>query len=131
MFTTDNCVLVCTNSNAACDEITQRLIEAVPNGLSLFRMYAKSYKEAGMTQSIRKVSNFREDEFKFPCLAYLYKYRIVVCTLLIAGNLVRARSIDPDFDSSHFSHVFIDEAACAQEPITMVAIAGMVFLEIY
>lgn len=120
----NNCVLVCVNSNAACDEIVKRLLEVVPRK-SIFRMYAKSFKVNDVSDNIKEASNLVENQIKFPSLAYLYKFRVVVCTIITAGSLVRARSKDTSFDSSHFSHVFIDEAACVQEPISMIAIAGM------
>lgn len=87
-------------------------------------MYAKSFKVSEINEDIKNASNFIDNEFKFPCLAYLYKFRIVVCTLQIAGSLVRARSNDQRFDAKHFSHILIDEAACTQESISMIPIAG-------
>lgn len=122
VVSTQHHVLICANSNTACDEITTRLIETLPD-ISIFRMYAKSFKET-LNENIKKISNFTENGFEFPCLAYLYKYRVVVCTLFTAGNLVRARSNDENFDSSHFSHIIVDEAACTNEPTTMIPIAG-------
>lgn len=122
--TTENCILVCANSNAACDELAGRLIKLVPKG-TLLRMYAKSVKLTEVDDTLKRVCNLVGNEFKFPSLAYLYTYRIVVCTLLTAGVLVRARSKDKSFDPSHFSHIFIDEAACVPEPISLIAVAGM------
>lgn len=84
LLTTENFVLVCAHSNAACDELTKRLLEVVPDG-SLFRLYAKSFKVSALSESVKRSSNLVDNEFKFPSLTYLYKFRIVVCTFLTAG----------------------------------------------
>ncbi|XP_055307474.1 putative helicase mov-10-B.1 [Sitodiplosis mosellana] len=119
----ETAVLVCAQTNATCDEITERLL-AVTHNISLFRMYARSYSKEKLSAKISTVCNFKAGEFQFPSLEYLYKYRIVVCTLLTAGFLVGARG-DPNFNSSHFTHVFIDEAGCITEPVSMIPIAGL------
>lgn len=48
----------------------------------------------------------------------------VVSTLLTAGCLVRAREEDSEYDSGHFTRIFIDEAGCIHEPASMIPIAG-------
>lgn len=118
-----NCVLVCAQSNAACDEIAERLLNILKAG-EVYRMYAKSYEKQTIGSKIRPSCNLHHGEIQFPSLQYLYQFRVVVCTLLTAGCLVRARDRDKDFDSSHFSHIFIDEAACTHEPVSMIPIAG-------
>jgi len=57
----------------------------------------------------------------FPPMTQLAKYRILITTLVTAGKLVSAM-----FPPNHFQHVFIDEAAQATEPETMVALAGII-----
>lgn len=121
--TTSNSVLICAYSNYACDEITIRLLNVLSDG-ALFRLYAKSCKPETLHRNIRKVCNLINGEIKFPSMAYLYKFRVVVCTLLTAGCLVRAREKASEYNSSHFSHIFVDEAACAQETVTLIPIAG-------
>lgn len=117
---TDCCILVCANSNAACDEITQRLLKVLRTK-EIFRMYAKSYNKAN---AIKTCSNLFEGEFRYPSLKFLYKFRVVICTLLTSGNLVRARD-NPEFNPRHFSHIFIDECASTNEITTLIPIAGM------
>lgn len=116
-------VLVCANSNTACDEITIRLLD-VMNFIDLFRMYAKSYDPKKISDKIMPICNFIDEQFKFPSLKYLFGFRVLVCTSLTAGCLTRARK-DPCFDSKHFTHIIIDECASTQETVSLVPIAGM------
>lgn len=112
------------HSNAACDEIAIRLLDVLRDG-ELFRLYAKSFKKETLIDKFKPICNLDNGEFQFPALKYLYKFRVVVVTLLTSGCLVRAREEDPDFDSSHFSYVIIDEAGSIHEPATMIPIAGL------
>lgn len=122
----DKYVLVCANSNAACDEITQRLLQVLKSN-EIFRMYAKSTNEMTVKSEIKKCYNFKDGEFRYPSLNFLYQYRVLVCTLLTAGTLMRARD-NFDFDSGHFSYLIIDECASTNEPTSLVPIAGMCIL---
>lgn len=119
----NNNVLICANSYSACDEITGRLLPFFKPS-EIFRMYAKSYNEKNVTSEILNCSNFIGGQTRFPCLKHLYGYRIVICTLLTAGCITRARN-DPNFDPGHFSHIIIDESASTNEATTLIAIAGI------
>lgn len=122
---TNGRVLVCANSNAACDEFTERLLK-VMNTKEIFRMYAKSYNIRNVSKEIIKCSNFKEGQFRIPKLKHLYTFRVVICTLLTAGCISRACG-ESDFNSAHFSHVIIDEAASTNETMTLIPIAGILF----
>lgn len=63
-------------------------------------------------------SNF--DERSIPCLDEIYKYRIVVCTLTVAGRLAQGQ-----ISKNHFTHLFIDECESATESYTLVPIVGI------
>lgn len=119
---TEKYVLVTANSNDACDEIAQRLVKVLKED-EIFRLYAQTYDCEKVPKSIVPISNMKEN-FKLPSLRYLYQYRVVVSTLITAGNLTRARGEDNHFDAKHFSFIFIDEAASAQCSALMVPIAG-------
>lgn len=121
---TKNNVLICAQSNSACNEIAEKLMKVLENG-QIIRLLAKSYDLCTLSTEMKSISNVKNGEVKFPSLTFLYSFRVVVCTLLSAGCIVRAREIDADFNSSHFSHVFIDEAAFVQESITLIPIAGI------
>lgn len=120
--TTDN-VLILAHSNAACDEIMMRLLEVLEPSY-LFRLYAKSWKKESVNAKIMPNCNFYKSEFCFPSWEYLKRFRVLITTLLTSGCLVRSRGQDPDFDSGHYSRVFLDEAGCVHEPASMVPIAG-------
>lgn len=64
------------------------------------------------------------DRFKFPSLEYLYQFRVVICTFNTSGCFPRARDLNEKFNFSHFSHIFIDEAASVQMTVALIGIAG-------
>lgn len=64
-----------------------------------------------------KNSNFDES---IPCLDEIYKYRIVVCTITVAGRLAQGQ-----INKNHFTHLFIDESESASETYTLVPIVGV------
>lgn len=121
---TQKSVLVCAQSNAACDEIAVRLLKEL-NPAEIFRMYAISYEKDKISESIQPISNIKDGNLKYPVLDYIYQFRVVICTLFSAGYFSRSLS-DPKFDQEHFSHVIIDEAAATQETATLIPIAGVV-----
>lgn len=137
----DNCVLVCANSNAACDEITERLLNVLHYG-EMLRMYAKSFDTRKISENIKPISNGRGESILFPSLESLYKFRVVICTLTTACVFTRAREFSASrqikrvrryhehnldyngYNPSHFSHIIIDEAASTNETSALVPIAG-------
>lgn len=121
--TTKGHILVCAFSNSACDEIAERLLGVLSES-EVLRMYAKSYKKSSLNARCEKISNLQNGEFTFPPLDYIYKFRVVVCTLLSAGCLVRANGVEANFSAKHFSHIIIDECACTHEPVSLIPIAG-------
>lgn len=117
---TNKKVLVCANSNAACDEITGRLVGVLTEN-ELLRFYAKKFDNRKMSSEIKPFSNWNKDEFHHPALRHLLEFRVIICTLCTAACLTRA---DIRSQPSHFSHIFIDECASTHETMAMVAIAG-------
>lgn len=115
-------VLVCANSNSACDEIVTRLVGALEVG-EMFRLYGRSYDVRKVSEKIKPICNWLKGEFRFPSLKFLYRFRVLVCTLTTAGCLARSTE-NPQFSSSHFSHIIIDESASTHETVCMIPIAG-------
>jgi helicase MOV-10 len=120
---TKNRILITAQSNAACNEISERLLKYLKKE-EMYRMFSKS-----STASVRKTgndklmraSNMASRQHLYPTWDELYEYRVVICTLCTAGSLQLA-GIDP----KHFTHVFIDECASATEPSSLIAIAGLI-----
>lgn len=82
---------MCATSNSACDEIAQRLLQFIPiqdketEKYNLFRLYATSMNKDSPEQSIVDSSNFFERFY--PPLQSIYRYRIIIGTLGVAGRL--------------------------------------------
>lgn len=121
--TTSKNVLVCAQSNGACDELTLRLLKVLKKN-QLIRVYDYKSCAKSIDDTILENSNFNNNKFEFPSFEYLYQFRVVVCTLSTAGHMTRARC-DTHFNSSHFGFTFIDEAAVVPESATLVPIAGI------
>lgn len=121
--TTDQNVLVCAMSNAASDEIAERLIGVLREG-EMYRFYAKSYKNEKINHRIAQYSNYSRERILYPSLKYLYKFRVLVCTLCSAGCLTRARKDAKVWRPDHFSYVIMDESASAHETMCLIPIAG-------
>lgn len=121
-----DCILICTNSNSAADEIAVRLTKVLKTN-ECIRIYAKSFNAAKIKEEIKKHSNWVDGEIKYPSLKFIYTYRVVICTLSTSGHLMRARNRDKDFDPQHFKYLIIDECASTTETMTMVPIVGMFF----
>lgn len=140
-------ILVCATSNAACDEIAQRLLKFIPTHYkdtetyNLFRLYASSINKDSPEQSILDASNFF-DKF-YPPLPTIYRYRIIIGTLGVAGRLSKCSekfwfnnlpifiSAQARMRTDHFTHLFIDECGSATESASLIPIAGTVFTLIF
>lgn len=124
----NNYVLICAQSNAACNELFERLLSTLRSN-EILRLYAVGYDYNNVkNEGYLQFSNWdnRTRTFTMPELKFLYSFRVLVCTLAVAGNLTRA-NMNPSFKPDHFSHVIIDESACAHETITMIPIAGEMY----
>lgn len=124
--TTNENVLVCANSNAVCDEIAGRLIGVLDKKIIL-RFYPESYDIKKLKKEIQKVSNTYLDEFPMPPLTFMYKFRVVVCTLYMSSYLNEACNDKEKFNARHFSHIIIDENASTHETMTLIPIAGKLY----
>lgn len=116
-----NRILVCATSNAAANEITVRLLKNLQNNCyfehNVYRLFAVSAMENVTEPELKRNSNYSLGHF--PSLTFLIKFRIVISTLVGAGQLLAA-----DIKSSHFTHLFIDECGSATEAAALIPIAG-------
>ena len=106
-------VLVCTPSNAAADLLAERLAEAA--GLDsdkLYRLDASSVHEEDIYRDVQAMS-------LFPGHERLLAFRVILSTCSSASML---RALDVPV--GHFSHIVIDEAGQAEEPLAMIPIMG-------
>lgn len=120
--TTNKFILVCAQSNTACDELMLRTLKTLEYGES-YRMYAVSVKEENIPLAIRPLSNLHEGRCQMPALNVVYQPRVVICTVQTAGYFNRVKS-DPHFDLNHFSFLMIDEAGSIEETGTLIPITG-------
>ena len=103
-------VLVCTPSNAAADLLVERLAVTGLNETELFRLNAYSRSERDIPGNVQTFS-------AIPNHATLLAYRVVLSTCSSAGLLQTL-----NVPAEHFSHIVIDEAAQAEEPLAMIPI---------
>lgn len=120
---TKMCVLLCSQSNAACDEIGARLTRFLTPD-EMLRMYSISREIKDIKPELMAYCNLFDGKLMHPSLEYIYKYRVIICTLSVSGCLSRAR-IDPNFSPRHFSYVIIDECASAHETMALIPIVGL------
>ncbi|KAF8500415.1 P-loop containing nucleoside triphosphate hydrolase protein [Russula emetica] len=105
-------VLVCTPSNAAADLLAERLAAAGLDSDKLYRLDASSLHEEDIFGDVQVMS-------LFPGHERLLAFRVVLSTCSSASML---RALDVPV--GHFSHIVIDEAAEAEEPLAMIPIMG-------
>ncbi|XP_058465256.1 putative helicase MOV-10 isoform X2 [Malaya genurostris] len=115
-------VLVTTQSNSACDDITLRLMKYIPQN-QLFRFFSRSVEKRidELPEDLIQCSNFVDGRHRWPSWEDIYRARVLICSLSMCGRLVQAC-----IRTNHFDYVFIDECGSASEPASLVAIAGLV-----
>jgi helicase MOV-10 len=102
-------VLACTPSNAAADLLIERLAAAGLDSDQLYRLNAYS-REEDVPEDVQPFS-------VIPERAKLLAFRVVLSTCSSAGMLQTF-----DIPVGYFSHIVIDEAAQAEEPLVMIPI---------
>ncbi|XP_058829125.1 putative helicase mov-10-B.1 [Topomyia yanbarensis] len=115
-------ILVTTQSNSACDDITLRLMKHLPPE-QLYRFFSRSSEKRidELSEELKRRSNLAEGRHRWPTWEDIYQARVVICSLSVCGRLVQSR-----IRTNHFDYVFIDECGSASEPAALVAIAGLV-----
>ena len=103
-------VLACSPSNAAADYLVERLATAGLDLDKLHRLIAPLPHEEDASEDAKTFSQYRRHE-------KLLAVRVVVSTCSEAGVLQNL-----NVPVGHFSHIVIDEAAQADEPLVMIPI---------
>lgn len=111
-------VLVTVNSNSACDEIGERLMQYC-GANKMFRFYSPSMskKMNRVHPKLKPCSNLKYGYHVQPSHQELISYNVIICTLVNSGRMQR-------LGVHHFDFIFIDECASSAEayvniPITL------------
>ncbi|XP_017069246.1 uncharacterized protein LOC108106578 [Drosophila eugracilis] len=117
-------ILVLAGSNTACDEVALRLLRAIAKAPGcqprpLTRIFSASCDRRidNIDDLLLEYSNMYALHF-YPAVQAVHQYRIVVCTLSLAGKLSTGGFAKGDV----FSHVFVDEAAASTEAEALMGI---------
>jgi helicase MOV-10 len=103
-------VLACTPSNAATDLLVERLTATGLDSAKLYRLDSPSTHEEDMFDDVQTFS-------QIPVHERLLAFNVVLSTCSKAGFLQ-----DLNVPVGHFSHIVIDEASQAEEPLVMIPI---------
>lgn len=118
-------VLVTANSNAACDEIGERLLKFMPR-YKMYRLYSPSFdisypdRHMRLNAAMKPISNIKHDINQYSSYEEFYSYNVIISTLVTCGRMITA-NIAP----SHFDYIFIDECASTIEPYAVIPIASL------
>ncbi|VFQ78197.1 unnamed protein product [Cuscuta campestris] len=116
-------ILVCAPSNSAADNILEKLLNEQAVEFTkdeLFRLNAVTRMVDDVCPTYLGFCLVEDETFKCPHLRFLTRYRIIISTYASAF-LLFAEGIKP----GHFSHIFLDEAAQASEPETMIPLSNL------
>ena len=115
-------VLACAPSNAAADEIAQRLAAAGLSTATLLRLNASSRITARLPEDLKQYSCLSPNSrnFELPTVDELKGFRVVVSTC-ISSTLLFGTGVP----RGHYSHIFVDEAGHALEPEALVPSLGL------
>ncbi|MFS8002630.1 putative DNA helicase [Helianthus anomalus] len=116
-------ILVCAPSNSAADHLLARLVcENAVNirKQDILRLNASARPIDDIKSEFLDFCSIDEEEMAFSCPIFeqLIRYRIIVSTYASAA-LLYAEGLK----TGHFTHIFLDEAAQASEPETMIPIS--------
>ncbi|XP_043642316.1 uncharacterized protein LOC122612635 [Drosophila teissieri] len=117
-------ILVLAGSNTACDEVALRLLRAIAKAPEsqprpLTRIFSASCDRRidNIDDLLLEYSNMYAVHF-YPAVQAVHQYRIVICTLSLAGKL----STGGFGTDNVYSHVFVDEAAASTEAEVLMGI---------
>ncbi|XP_026480986.1 putative helicase mov-10-B.2, partial [Ctenocephalides felis] len=125
-------ILVCAPANMACDMLTCKLRPYFNRG-ELIRIHSANREFDSIPKEIYPYSNLELDPINGKaCGAVQVKtsalcsgnYKVVVCTLMLAGKYTKPTKFLRDEDLK-FTHLVIDEAAQSMETETLIPLAGL------
>jgi helicase MOV-10 len=79
-------ILVTAQSNAACNEVGERLLKYLPKK-DIYRLFARSFEEKikEVDEKLLKASNMVTRRHQYPEWSEFYSYRVIICTLCTSG----------------------------------------------
>lgn len=117
-------ILVLSGSNTACDEVALRLLRAIAKAPQsqprpLTRIFSANCDRRidNIDDLLLEYSNMYTVHF-YPAVQAVHQYRIVICTLSLAGKL----STGGFAANNVYTHVFVDEAAASTEAEVLMGI---------
>ena len=122
-------ILACAPSNEAADQLAIKIIQKFTEAqqlesLNMLRLNGVQRDVHSLQAVLTEYCNYGQDSdsddtgrFNLVDLAELKQKRLVVCTCLAASHI---HSMTPVGSDGWFTHLFVDEAAQATEPETMV-----------
>jgi superfamily I DNA and/or RNA helicase len=111
-------ILVTANSNSACDEIGDRLLNYVGTN-QVYRFYSASFDIDATSEKLVRLSNLRYKKHNQPSYEEIYSCNVVLATLVNSSKL-------SSFPSDHFDFIFIDECASGAEAFVNIPISLVV-----
>jgi AAA domain len=128
-------ILLTANSNAACDDLANRLLSYISIN-KVLRIYSPSFdkKPDKIDKNLEPISNFRNrhlcncnkrscpeiEPCDDPSYEEFYTSRVIIATLVSCGRIISA-----GIKTNHFDYIFIDEAASESEQYTLIPISGL------
>ncbi|CAD6208719.1 GSCOCG00003526001-RA-CDS [Cotesia congregata] len=115
-------ILICTPSNAAADEIAERLLKNLGfvEDDFMYRMYSSSRSSDDVKQELKSFSNFADRKTVFVNKEVFMTKKIVITTL---ATCIRLHGYK--LRENYFSYLFIDEAGQATEIDTLIPMVLM------
>ncbi|KAG8038438.1 hypothetical protein G9C98_006134 [Cotesia typhae] len=115
-------ILICTPSNAAADEIAERLLKNLGfvEDDFMYRMYSSSRSSDDVKQELKSFSNFADGKTVFVNKEVFMTKKIVITTL---ATCIRLHGYK--LRENYFSYLFIDEAGQATEIDTLIPLVLM------
>nr|XP_043619142.1 probable RNA helicase SDE3 [Erigeron canadensis] len=116
-------MLVCAPSNSAADHILEKLVMQTAVEIrkdNIMRLNAPSRAISDIKSEFLEFCLIDEEEMGFSCPIFeqFVRYRIIISTY-VSASLLYAEGLK----TGYFTHIFLDEAAQASEPETMIPIS--------